>query len=696
VNVTGGGDPEIVASPFVTPGLLPMLSVRPSLGRLFNDEDAATGHVVLISHALWSSRYGSDPGIVGRDIILDDEPHRVIGVMPRDFRFPEGNVRIWRPLSVAATEKPSRVVIIAARRPELTAAQINDRLKIVSSDLRASAAIGKTESLSTDVLVQQRFGRQRSQPLYILFGAVWLVLLVACVNVMNLLLVRASSRAGEFAVMTALGSSTAGVVRAVLIESVLLGAAGCAAGVLLARGLLSVILRAAPPNFNILTSATSQLDGRALAFAAAIATVTCLVFGLLPAWRAARVDAIEILKQRATGVSARDDWWQGALVVAQLSLVLVLLAGSGLLLRSFDRLIAVDPGFAVDQLAVLEVQLPQNRYGSPGATLAFMQELERKMESRDGVRASISGGAPPGGGGFSFDLKPEAEGGLPVDFTNVILPFGSVMPDYFETMGIKIVAGRTFVQEDGREAIIINDIMARRFWGDTSPVGRRIRIDVDRPWQTVVGVAGDVKQMGPSDPMGDGMEFYQLIPRDTRNQFYAFIIRTSGDRDAALSAARQFVWEIDPKLPIVETATMEARIGENIARPRFYLTLSSAFAVTGALLAAIGVYGISAYWVSRRRRELAIRIALGASADKVMGLVIGRGIKLALIGTAAGLAMAIAGTRLIESMLFQVNGRDPITLISVTLLLGVLVLLGCIGPAFRAARVDPMTTLRAE
>jgi ABC-type antimicrobial peptide transport system permease subunit len=212
----------------------------------------------------------------------------------------------------------------------------------------------------------------------------------------------------------------------------------------------------------------------------------------------------------------------------------------------------------------------------------------------------------------------------------------------------------------------------------------------------VVGVAGDVKQMGPSDPMGDGMEFYELIPRDTRNQFYAFIIRTSSDRATALAAARQFVWEIDPKLPVVETATMEERIGENIARPRFYLTLSSAFAVTGALLAAIGVYGISSYWVSRRRRELAIRIALGASAETVMRLVIRRSLKLAVIGMAAGLAMAIAATRLIESMLFQIDGRDPVTLTSVTLLLAALVIIGCIGPAFRAARVDPMTTLRAE
>ena len=696
VNVTGGGDPDIVAAPLVTPGLLTMLGVRPELGRSFNEEDTTTGRVVLISHSLWSARYGSDPELVGRDITVDDEPHRVIGVMPPHFRFPESNVRIWRPLNLAPTEKPSRVVIIGVRRPELTAAQVNDRLKALAPELRASGAIGKTESLSADVLVQQRFGRQSSQPLYLVFGAVWLMLLVACVNVMNLLLARASSRAAELALMSALGSSTGGLVRSVLIESVLLGAAGCVAGLVLAKGLLQVILSAAPPNFNILSSATSELDVRAMAFAAAIALATCIVFGLVPAWRAGRVDAIDVLKQRASSVSARDDWWQGALVAAQLSLVLVLLAGTGLLLRSFDRLVRVDPGFEVDELAVLELQLPPHRYGAPGATLAFMQELEQKVEARAGVRATLSGGAPPTGGGFSFNIQPEAEGGLPVDFSKITLPFASVSPDYFETMGIAILAGRTFVPDDGRDAVIVNDIMARRFWGEASPVGRRIRIDANRPWQTVVGVAGDVKQMGPSDPMGEGMEFYQLIPRDTRNAFYAFIIRTTGDRTATLAAARQSVWEIDPKLPIVEIASMDARIGESIARPRFYLTLSSAFAATGALLAAIGVYGISAYWVARRRREIAIRIALGASVEKVMGLVIGRSVKLAVAGTIAGLAMAIAGTRLIESMLFQVSGRDPLTLTTVTLLLVAVVIVGCAGPAFRAARIDPMTILRAE
>jgi predicted permease len=696
VNVTGGGDPEIVPAPRVTPGLFAMLGAAPILGRLFSGEDASTGHAVLISHDFWTARYGADPNMVGREIIIDDEPHRVIGVMPPAFRFPEARAQIWLPLNEAPAPKPRPVQVVVLRRPELTAAQVNDRLKAMTAEWRSAGIVGPAVTLSTDLLLQQRFGRQSGPALYTLFGAVWLVLLVACVNVMNLLLVRASSQAGELAVRTALGASSAGLVRGVLFESALLAAAGCVAGLALAQGLLGLILNAAPPNLTFLTSATADLNWRAGLFAVAIAMIACLLAGLLPALRAARVNAMEVLKQRAASVSATDDWWQGLLVAAQLSLVLVLLTGSGLLLKSFDRLVRVDPGFAVDELAVLTLQLPAHRYGAPGAGTMFMQDLEQRIEAKRGVRASISGGVPPTGGGFSFGLKPEVEGVGPVDFEGLELPFGSVSPDYFETMGIPIISGRAFTTDDDADAVILNDIMARRLWGDVSPIGRRFRTSPDRPWQTVVGVAGDVKQMGPSDPMGAGMEFYRRIPRDGRNSFFALVMRSGSDLSPLLQAARQSVWEIDPRLPVVEAATMEERISDSIARPRFFLTLSSAFAVTGALLAAIGVYGVAAYWVSRRRREMAIRIALGASAQRVMVLVIRRSARLAFAGAVVGLALTLAGTRAIESMLFQTSGRDPLTLVTVTVLLGAIAILACVGPALRAARVDPMTTLRSE
>ena len=355
-NVTGDGDPEIVGTSLLSPGMLAILGVQPSLGNWFTDEDAAAGNVVLLSERYWIRRFGADPLIVGKAIMLDDRPHRVVGVMPNRFRFPEGNFLMWRPLNTTPTAKPIPAQVITVRRPELTREQVNDRLLSLTPELRAGAMIRPTDSLATDDLMQLRFGKQTGGALYILFGAVGLVMLVACVNVMNLLLVRSSARSGEFALRSALGASGSSLVRSVLLESVLLAAAGGTAGIALGRGLLSVILATAPPQMMFLSGATSGIDARALGFAIALAIATCVIFGVLPAWRAVRVDAIDALKQRAASVAgSRDDWWQGVLVTAQLALVLVLLAGSGLLLRSFGKLLAVDTGFTVDELAVVDV-----------------------------------------------------------------------------------------------------------------------------------------------------------------------------------------------------------------------------------------------------------------------------------------------------------------------------------------------------
>jgi len=696
-NVTGDGEPDIVGAPLLSPGLLSTLGPAPLLGRLFIEDDATASGVVILGERFWAARYGSDPAIIGRVIEIDDRPHRVVGVLPRRFRFPEGNADMWRPLDVSATAKPARVQVTAMRAAGVTPEQANDRLQALSPALRASAAIANTESLTTDLLLQQRFARQSGRALYLMFGAVALVLMVACVNVTNLLLVRSSSRHGELALMTALGAGRGHLVRLVLVESVVLALAGCAGGLLMARALLELILGLVPPRLTFLNSATAELDWRALLFAAAVASTTCLVVGLLPAWRTARVDAIDALKQRAQGViGSRDDWWQGVLVAGQLALVLVLLAGSSLLLRSFARLVDVDPGYDVDHTSVVALQFQGQRYAAPGAALSFMQELERKVEASGGIKATISGGAPPTGGGFSFEITPEAEGGRAVDFTGITLPFGRVAPDYFETMGIPMVHGRTFDDGDDASVVVINDVLAKRFWGDASPIGRRFRTDAKQPWLTVVGVAGDVKQMGPSDPMGDGMEFYQPFTPTSRSRFFALVIKSTDRQAVDLQMAKQRVWELDPKQPIVEAATMAERIGESIAGPRFFLSLASAFAATAGLLAAIGVYGMSSYWISRRRRELAIRIALGASRDQVMVMVLARSLRLAIVGCVMGLGLAFWGAKTIESMLFETDARDPLTLLAVAVGLGLLALVASTWPALKASRVDPMSVLRAE
>ena len=496
--------------------------------------------------------------------------------------------------------------------------------------------------------------------------------------------------------MSALGASTTGLIRDVMVESLALAIAGCVSGIALARVLLSLILAAAPRQMLFLGSLTSQLDQRALGFAMTIAIVTCLVFGVLPAWRAARIDAIDALKQRAHNmIGASDEWWQSALVTAQLALVLVLLAGSGLLMRSFGKLMAVDPGFDADHLAVVDVQLPRNRYGTPGAGLAFMRELERTVEDT-GLRAVITGGSPPRGGGIWFDVKAAIDDGRTIDLGTEELSFSDVEPDYFSIMGIPMVDGRIFGRDDPADAVIINTLLAKRFFGDSSPIGRRFRLDERQPWLTVVGVAADVSQSGPNESLDNRMEFYQPFEAATENAYFSFVVRAPEANAAVLQMVKQKLWELDSKLPVVSASTMPDRLGESIAGPRFFMTLSSAFAATGALLGAIGVYGVSAYWVTRRRREIAIRIALGASGQSVMRMVISRSLRLAAVGAFGGIALAAAGTQLIESMLFETTGRDPVTFSGVTVLLVVLVVLGCLVPALKAARVDPMTTLRAE
>jgi predicted permease len=694
-NVTGGGDPEIVTAPSISPGLLTSLGARPLLGRLFTQEEAAAGGVVLMSERFWASRFGSDPAIVGREITVDDRPHRVVGILPRQFRFPEGTIELWRPIDLSPTGKPAPLQVVATRQQGVSPAEADARLQALTTELRDRGVLSKDQTVTTDLLSQQRHERGTQQSLYMMFGAVALVLLVACVNVTNLLLVRSSSRRGELSLMTALGASRGQLVRGILGESLVLASTGCALGLLLAQALLSLMVGTAPPQLRFLTNVSPELDWRALAFAAAAASLTCLVVGVLPAWRTSRIDAIDALKQRALGViGSRDDWWQGTLVASQLALVLVLLAGSGLLLRSFTRLVTVDPGFEVNRSAVLTLQLSAPRYGGPGQGLAFMQELERKVEATPGVAATISGGVPPTGGGFYFELSPEADGFAKVDVDE--LPFHDVAPDFFETMGIPIRQGRSFERGDPGDVVIVNDVMARRLWGDVSPVGRRFRTDAEQPWWTVVGVAGDVKAMGPSDPMGEGMEIYRPLPTTSRAAFFAMVVRAPGDPAGLLPSLKQRVWEIDPKQPIIDAETMAERMEEAVVRPLFFMRLALAFAVTSALLAAVGVYGVAAYWVSRRNRELAIRVALGASRAQVMTMVMARSVRLATIGCLAGIALALWGAKAIESMLFQVESNDPVTLISVTAMLGVLALLASTLPAMKASRVDPMSVLRAE
>lgn len=697
-TLTGDGEPALVSGPRVSPGLLHMLGVVPRLGRVFHEGDAVQGErVALISERLWTSRFGKADDVIGRRLSIDDEPHAIVGVLPARFAFPEQRADVWRPIVVNAQGISGRAQTVVMLRPETPRDAVNDQLKAISARLQNEAVLARDRRLVFEDLLQRRYGRQYGTALYVMFAAVGLVLLVACVNVTNLLLARATARQGEFALMGALGASRTQLVAQVMVESLGLAALGGVGGLLIARLLLATMLDLLPPQLTML-SAVAALDWRALAFAIGLSTVTCLAVGVLPALRVAGIDLIGGLKGQARGVVDRgSDKWQSALVIAQLALVLVLLTGAGLLLRSFIRLVNVEPGFDPTNLMVFEIQLPEGRYQAPGSSLTLFEELDRLVEAGSGVsRATFSEGAPPTGGSFSFDIRPEAEGRPNVDASGLKLPHSTVAPDYFATMGVPLVEGRSFARDDPMEVVIVNDLLARRFWGNESPVGRRFRLDSKEPWFTVVGVARDVKQMGLNDPMGDGMELYFPYQRATRARFFTLIVRATGSESTVVRQVKERLWTLDPGLPIIEAMTMEQRLVESVARPRFFLRLGSAFAGIAILLAGVGVYGTATYWVARRRRELGIRMALGATRKAVLALVIGRSVRLAAWGCAIGVAASLTVTRVLTSLLFETGAREPTILFGVTAVLAGLVLAACFLPALRASRVDPATVLRTE
>ena len=694
----GGREPDIVGAPAVSPRLLELVGAVPIRGRLFiNDDLTSQARTVIISARLWTTQFGSDPNIVGRVVEIDEQPHTVIGVMSPRTRYPEANAAIWRPMNPDFRPPTRRrVQTVVLRHAGVSVEQLAARLAQASTELTNAKLIPEGQLLKPDLLLQERFGRNDHRAFWLMFGAVSLVLLVACVNVSNLLLARASARQTEFALRSALGAGRARLAAAALAESAILAVAGGLIGVLIAQGLLTILLRILPPQLTYLTATASELDLRVLLFAGAISFLSCVVAGLLPGWRASRADPMDAIKRGSQSIGGGDDLWQGTLIAAQLSLVLVLLAGAGLLMRSFIRLTNVETGFDPANLISLDVELPTRRYTAPGSALRLLEDLEQRIEADGVTQMTIAGGAPLTSPAFSFNIKPEAEGGADVDFTGQIMPFIAVAPDYFQTIGVPVLAGRTFAADDPREVVVINDKLARRYWGDVSPIGKRFRRHQKDPWSTVAGVVGDVKQIGLNDPTGHGMEFYIPHRRDGGGGHYALLVRTTRDPDEAIAAVKQVVWSLDPQLPFSEAMTMTERIGESLYRQRFFVRLSSAFTLIATALAMIGVYGAFSYWVARRRRELAIRIAVGASPNHVVGMILRRVLKLALGGIVAGLAIVLAGAQVIKSMLFEIEPRDPATLLVVTMLLAVAALIACALPALRAVRVDPMTTLRAE
>ncbi len=716
-DLADGGDPERVGAASVTAGFFETLGVTPLLGRtLALDEEAPGGPpVALISHGLWQRRFGGDPALVGKRISINGDKRTLIGVLPPDFDFPRGaewpaffpfagRTEVWLPLAFRAQDdgtgwsnwqsRDERGLIVIGRlKPEASLRQAQAEMDTFAArEANDHPDSHKGWRLKLVPLREQMAGHS-SKSLLILFAAVGLLLLIACVNVANLLLARGVARQQEMAVRAALGAGRGRLVRQLLTECLLLGALGSGLALLVAEGCLKAFLILNPVTYSRLDEAS--LDPAALGFAAFIALVTIAVFGLVPALQASRFDLRKSLHESGRGrdgaVRERVRAW---LVAAEVALALVLLTTAGLMVRSFLRVQAVEPGFRSDSVLAFDVQLPAARHSGETSSVLFFQQLTARLEALPGVRAAGAISYLPLGGGENMGSF-AVEGEPPVSPGNQ--PKAErrwVTPGYFSAMGVPIRQGRVFTPADTAgqpRVVVINETMARQFFRSRDPLDRRLK--VGGAWRTIVGVVSDVKSSS--------------LESDVRPQVYlphaqdpwppmTVVLHTESDPLALVSAVRGELKALDALLPAANMRTMEQVVSKAASARRFNMALLAFFAVTALLLTLMGIYGVVAFLVGRRTREIGIRMAMGARRGDILRLVLRQGMTPVAIGCLGGLAGSLATSRLVASQLYGVSPSDPLTLTSIIALLAVAALLACWLPARRATKVHPMEALRSE
>jgi len=721
-NLTGGGEPERIGTIRVSSNLLPMLGVRPLHGRLFTADEDRTGAAgtALLAHGTWLRRYGGDTSAVGRTLIVNGVAHRIVGVLAPDFTLPrdvmptlngaeQAELLLSLPLGPDAPTIRTRedYNVLARLPPGVTAAAAQGRMDALTARLRRDhpAVYPANGRLTFGVVpLHEQVAGDVRRPLWILVGAVGLVLLVACANVAHLLLARAIGRRREMAVRAAIGASTGRLLRQLLTEALLLAAAGGAVGVLIAvAGIQGIhaLGRGSVPRID-----TIGLDAQVLAFTAALSIASGLLFGLAPAWRLSRLDLTRDLNDAGRGASGAGAVWRRGhglrrlLIIGEIALAVVLLTGATLVVRSVIRLAAVPPGFDPTSVLTFELTMQGQRYPKAADGHLAYRELWRRIDALPGVETVGAISALPLSQMFAWGpITVEGRTRAPGEaFINADMRF--VDGDYFEAMRIPMVDGRRFVDGDRRPGPLVTVVdtqMAAQLWPGQSAIGRRIQMgfgdDAEAPWITVVGVVGSVKQYTLDGDSRIAMYFpHAQFPVRALN----VVVRTRTDPTQLAGAIRQTIRTVDPELPMFRVRTMEARVGESLARRRFLMVLLAIFAGLALGLAAIGTYGVLAYLVSQGRRELAIRMALGATTGDVVRLVAGHGLAITATGVGLGLAGALLAGRLLEAVLFEVRARDPLTFMAVASALGVVALLASIAPALRAARIDPARTLTAD
>jgi putative ABC transport system permease protein len=697
-----GAEPERVPRAGVTTGFFSVLGVQPVLGRTFLPEDDKPGTIsaAIISHGLWKRRFGSDPGIVGKQVQISSRPITVIGVMPPGFEFPE-QTQIWVTSAVSLSEEPrdNRAWSAIARlNPNADLRQAQTRISAINAQLDKQfheTNKGWDASLST---LHERVVREVKPSLLALLGAVGFVLLIACANVANLLLARSAARQKEIAIRAAMGASRTRVLRQMLTESILLSAIGGIAGLLLSIWLTDLLMSIVPEGAPRLDQV--GIDYRVLTFALGVSALTGILFGIVPALQASKLDVTSALKEGGRSAEGhRRTSARSLLLIGEVALSLVLLVGAGLLIKSFLRLQEIRPGFNPHNVLIANVALPGAKYKDQ-QFVEFFRQLKERLEAAPGLQA-VGGSVnlPLNASGYAIGRGFIPEGRpLRVD-ENKDSMFSTITGDYFRALQIPLLSGRTFElrdNADGPKAVIINETTAKRHFGSpAAAIGKRLSIWRDEKFmREIVGVVGDTKTGSLTGE--SGAQIYVPHAQDSQWNFMGLVIRSAGDAAAFAPTLRREVQALDKDQPIYNVRTMDDVVMNSLGTRRVSMQLFAVFACAALLLAALGIYGVMAYSVTQRTQEIGLRMALGAQKSDVLGLVIRQGMALTVIGVIVGLAGAFALTRVIGNLLFGVTATDPATFLAIPLVLLFVALLACYLPARRAARLDPIKALASQ
>ena len=716
-NLTGGEQPERVIGVRVTASLLSLLGVQPVKGRLFlpEEDQPQASRVLILSHQLWRRSFGDNPNIVGQPVALNGDSYTVVGIMPADFKFPPAfsatiassqyampKADLWVPLvpDESLKARANRPLFMIGRlKPGVTPTAAQSDLNVIASRLQKEYPATDADMQIDVIPLRQQITGDIRLALIVLFAAVGCVLLIACANVANLLLAKASGRQKEVAIRTALGATRLRIIRQLLTEGMLLGLAGGLLGSLLAVLVLRQLVIFSPANVSIPDNI--GIDWQVLAFTLVLSLVTSFVFGLAPALQASKLDLNETLKEGGRGSSGgvKQNRLRSLLVITEVALALVLLIASGLMIKSFLRLQSVNPGFNPANLITLEMQLPENKYSDKDRQAIFQQQLVQRVAQVPGVQSVGTVDNLPFSGN-EFNVGYSIEGQPPLNAAERPRAFlRNVSPNYFEAMGIPLRKGRGFTESDNANApaaTIINETAARKFWPNEEPLGKRFKrgsVDSQNPWLTVVGVIGAVSHS--SLQVASQPEVYLPFQQNPGLNL-TLVARTSSDPKAFAGAVRREVSAMDNDLPVSNIKFMDEIVGKSVAQPRVYALLLGIFAGLALILAAIGIYGVISYSVTQRTHEIGIRMALGAQTRDVLALIIKQGMALALVGIFLGLLVSLALTRVLASQLYGVSSTDPVTYSAISLLLMFVALIACYIPAQRATKVDPMIAVRYE